>query len=338
MCSGLIFPICDAGRKVQDMRLNTVDHGNKRLSLAIPALLVIFMLTAVRADEPVPRPDGWDRQSWQSQLLADRAERDRQFAASPASLLAAVEQVRHTSGASLAFDVTSTGIGRSPRPDPDAGIVLELSGQAWKWRPVDVAFTARYRGRPAEPGPFEPGLRIDLAGRFQLIVFAAEPDDLQFGVFDMRSPALQAFNGLVYFPPAEHYLVNAVLKKAAKAAIVNFTTARSGKRKFWKIGSVEFVLNGKSFSLTAFKERPEDNWLYLPFRDPTSGTETDANGRFLSIADPGEEPFLMDFNRATNSPCAYSTGFDCPQWPAENNLEVPIRAGEKSYPSIDGAG
>jgi uncharacterized protein (DUF1684 family) len=41
--------------------------------------------------------------------------------------------------------------------------------------------------------------------------------------------------------------------------------------------------------------------------------------------------WVLDFNEAYNPTCAYSERYECPLPPAENWLEVPVEAGEKSY-------
>jgi uncharacterized protein len=40
---------------------------------------------------------------------------------------------------------------------------------------------------------------------------------------------------------------------------------------------------------------------------------------------------VLDFNKATNPPCAFTPYATCPLAPAENRLSVPITAGEKRY-------
>lgn len=46
----------------------------------------------------------------------------------------------------------------------------------------------------------------------------------------------------------------------------------------------------------------------------------------------------VDFNYAYNPNCAYNAAWSCPLPPAENWLSVPIRAGEKSFPSTEASG
>jgi uncharacterized protein (DUF1684 family) len=57
--------------------------------------------------------------------------------------------------------------------------------------------------------------------------------------------------------------------------------------------------------------------------------EVTAN-RTLQLAPPGPDGRLvLDFNRATNLPCAYTDLATCPLPPPENRLPVAIEAGEK---------
>jgi len=75
--------------------------------------------------------------------------------------------------------------------------------------------------------------------------------------------------------------------------------------------------------------------LFIPFRDATSGQETYGAGRYLDLeADQhltADGKWIVDLNRAYNPWCAYSEDYVCPFVLPENWLEVPIRAGEKSY-------
>ena len=67
------------------------------------------------------------------------------------------------------------------------------------------------------------------------------------------------------------------------------------------------------------------------FTDATSGVTTYAANRSLFIAAPAEDgSVLLDFNRATNLPCAYTDLATCPLPPTENRLSVAVEAGEKT--------
>ena len=45
----------------------------------------------------------------------------------------------------------------------------------------------------------------------------------------------------------------------------------------------------------------------------------------------GEEG-VLDLNYAYNPSCAYNPRYACPLAPRENWLEVPVRAGERTFP------
>jgi hypothetical protein len=72
--------------------------------------------------------------------------------------------------------------------------------------------------------------------------------------------------------------------------------------------------------------------LFLVFGDATNGEGTYGGGRFLT-ADPPDSAgtVVLDFNRATNPPCAFTPYATCPIPPRENVLPVPVTAGEKAW-------
>jgi uncharacterized protein (DUF1684 family) len=94
-------------------------------------------------------------------------------------------------------------------------------------------------------------------------------------------------------------------------------------------GRVEFELDGRSLSLTAFPGHGPDGLLVL-FTDATSGVTTYAANRALALDAPAADgTVVLDFNRAANLPCAYTDLATCPLPPAENRLPVAVEAGEK---------
>jgi hypothetical protein len=70
--------------------------------------------------------------------------------------------------------------------------------------------------------------------------------------------------------------------------------------------------------------------LLVLFTDATSGITTYVANRALSVGAPDTSgQVTLDFNRATNLPCAYTDFATCPLPPPENRLPVAIEAGEK---------
>ncbi|MFF0145204.1 hypothetical protein ATK36_4808 [Amycolatopsis sulphurea] len=94
-------------------------------------------------------------------------------------------------------------------------------------------------------------------------------------------------------------------------------------------GRIHFAVDGQELSLTAFPGHAPESLLVL-FTDATSGVTTYAANRALQLPPPGADGTIaLDFNRATNLPCAYTDLATCPLPPAENRLPVAIEAGEQ---------
>ncbi|MBB3083746.1 DUF1684 domain-containing protein [Geodermatophilus sabuli] len=95
-------------------------------------------------------------------------------------------------------------------------------------------------------------------------------------------------------------------------------------------GAVEFTLAGADLRLTAFPGHAPGS-LFLLFTDATSGVTTYAANRSLALDPPDADGrVVLDFNRATNLPCAYTDLATCPLPPAENRLPIAVEAGERT--------
>jgi uncharacterized protein (DUF1684 family) len=94
-------------------------------------------------------------------------------------------------------------------------------------------------------------------------------------------------------------------------------------------GRFEFELEGRALTLTAFNGGHPAGLMAL-FTDETSGVTTYAANRVLRPIGPDASgEVILDFNRATNLPCAYTDFATCPLPPAENRLPIAVEAGEK---------
>lgn len=95
-------------------------------------------------------------------------------------------------------------------------------------------------------------------------------------------------------------------------------------------GAVEFVRDGKTHRIEAIGEAGGE--LFLVFADRTSGHGSYAAGRFMDTPGPDTQGRVtLDFNRAYNPPCAFTSFATCPLPPPENRLDLAIGAGEKAY-------
>ncbi len=93
-------------------------------------------------------------------------------------------------------------------------------------------------------------------------------------------------------------------------------------------GYVEFMIRGVKHKLDAVGD---GDGLFFVIRDATSGSTTYRPSRFLFVEKKPEaqKPFILDFNRAYNPPCAFSEFTTCPLPPKQNIMRTRIDAGEK---------
>jgi hypothetical protein len=73
----------------------------------------------------------------------------------------------------------------------------------------------------------------------------------------------------------------------------------------------------------------EESELEIFFRDSTNGKGSYPAGRFVSLIPAGDGKFRLDFNRARNPYCAYSSAYACPLPWRGNAIATAIRAGER---------
>jgi uncharacterized protein (DUF1684 family) len=139
------------------------------------------------------------------------------------------------------------------------------------------------------------------------------------------------FLPLAYFPVDPAYSVPAMLEPAAGREVIKMPTSVGAQRDMRRVGVLQFSLKGQPLKLSAFVEvgSASVDHLFVPFTDLTSGTETYPAGRYLDLDRNASGIYVIDFNRAYHPYCYYNPTFDCPYPPAENRLNIPVRAGER---------
>lgn len=135
------------------------------------------------------------------------------------------------------------------------------------------------------------------------------------------------FNGLDYFDHAPQLDLEVVLTRFEKQENVQIQTTTGTLRWYVRYGEFRFTVGDEAVRLTIYKMPPDA--YFLPFVDALAGEETYPAGRYLEPVPLGKDRFHINFNEAYNPYCAYGPQWSCPITPAENRLQVPIRAGEK---------
>jgi uncharacterized protein (DUF1684 family) len=158
---------------------------------------------------------------------------------------------------------------------------------------------------------------------------------------NQNSPILererQNFRGLAYYPVNPELRFSAKLHRYPSPRPIKLATNSGEIRRGLRYGYFEFQVGSQTCRLQVYRLEDTSSgepYLFIPFRDSTSGHETYAAGRYMDLKENTSGIYDLDFNRAYNPYCAYNSTFSCPVPPAENTLSVPIRAGEKKYNSV----
>lgn len=140
------------------------------------------------------------------------------------------------------------------------------------------------------------------------------------------------FHDLRYFPPESRYRVRATLRRTPVPEEAYLRTNRDGQAVMRYLGDLSFRLEGKPLTLGVYHAgEGVGTSVFVPFRDRTSGEDSYGPGRYLTLELNEQDEYEVDFNRAFNPYCAYSDDYECGFPPAENDLSVPIPAGEKAW-------
>jgi uncharacterized protein (DUF1684 family) len=149
----------------------------------------------------------------------------------------------------------------------------------------------------------------------------------------------ETFSGLRYFPNVEalHLRVRLETDGVDLDEPIRMQTTSGGIEEYRRAGVVRFDVEGEEAELTLYRSA-DDEGLFAPFRDATSGSESYGAGRYLDLDPPGPDDVVeVDLNHAYNPYCAYNPNWACPLPPLENWLRVPIRAGEQTFPGAHAA-
>lgn len=152
---------------------------------------------------------------------------------------------------------------------------------------------------------------------------------LALRVFDADSLLRADFRGLPYFPTDPGWRLRGTFVEADEPRKVAVSTVIRTTEEATVPGEIHFKVAGEIHTLTPITI-PGTRDLFIVFGDATNGPQTYGGGRFLTVDEPGlDGSVILDFNRATNPPCAFTDFATCPvPWP-ENRLSVAVEAGEK---------
>jgi uncharacterized protein (DUF1684 family) len=204
--------------------------------------------------------------------------------------------------------------------------VTDLPG---RWRAdADAVYVQGIDGTDRlEPVEGAPGLLVEAGDR--RIEVIRRTGSVALRVHDPKSPHLKAYNGIPAYAPSGRWRVVGKFTPYADPRIVTTGAVVEGLEHHHNaVGVIDFELAGSAAQLVAFGGASAE--LRVMFTDTTSGVTTYPGGRSLSIDPPrADGTVTLDFNRASNLPCAFTDYATCPVAPADNRLAVAVEAGEK---------
>ena len=144
---------------------------------------------------------------------------------------------------------------------------------------------------------------------------------------------------LGFFPIDSSYRVLCNFTPAKNAKWFSMKTSGSATQVYRKYGLLTFKIHDTLLQLNVYQSQSlmtsndYADYLFIPFTDITTGKESYTGGRYIDykMGDIRNNKLQLDFNKAYNPYCAYTTGYNCPIPPAENDLSISIKAGEKAY-------
>jgi hypothetical protein len=247
-------------------------------------------------------------QSPPADLLRERSDYAEWLATAPNSPLAAIAQQPIGPGIRLGpadADVPLAGVAEHRVAERGEAVTLAGPGGA---RPLPV-------GRPVALGEFFVAA-AGLPGRRVVTVFGRKRGD----------------KAAEYYPYDPGLVFTGPMAPPERPAKVRVLALDGVETEALEAGTVSVPIGGKTTRLrvrripTGVEDESE---LEIYFRDATNGAGTYPAGRFVPLVPLPDGRYRLDFNRARNPFCAYSSAFPCPAPWRGNTVEASVEAGER---------
>ncbi len=267
----------------------------------------------------------FDVKKWGDSLLKQRTEKDEYFKNSPVSPMAGLLRETIDKKDTIYTFLKGNDIKISLKEVDAPLLKVYHNGKVW----ISMERSGKEIIRKKSGESFE----ID---RFTFKYYLSN-DSFILVIFDPERKMIKEFKHLLYYKPDNKFRVKAKLEKYKDIKKRVVKTSRDLEKTLIEYGKVKFKINGKELSLTAFKFTSDKNdpnykYLFLPFFDKTNLIDTYEAGRFLEVIEEDGKELIIDFNECYNPLCNYATVYNCTLPPFENELDIEIKAGEKTYP------
>lgn len=244
-------------------------------------------------------------------LLQERAAYARWLGSARTSPLAAIAQAPVGSGIRLGppdADVPLDGLPEQRVTERAGRVTLEGGGAG------GTAGRVLPRGRPVPLGGYT-------------LLASGEPGRTVLSVFGPVRPGRPP----AYFPYDSSLVLTVALDPPRRPGAVRLLALDGMEVEAAEAGTVGITAGGTTTRLTVRRIPGDDDEsdLEIYFRDQTNDRGSYPAGRFVSLTPLRDGRYRVDFNRARNPFCAYSSVYACPApWPG-NSLPAPVAAGER---------
>jgi uncharacterized protein (DUF1684 family) len=166
-------------------------------------------------------------------------------------------------------------------------------------------------------------------GSIQFYVIARSRG-LYLRVKDANSPVHKNFKSIDRFTVSKKWCFDAVFERYNPPHLIKIPNVLGYEDNVPCPGALAFEKDGKTYRLEVLAQEGDE--LEIVFGDKSSGQDTYGGGREVYVAMPGpDNKTVLDFNKAYNPPCVFTTFATCPLPHRENVLPFRVEAGEKAY-------
>ncbi len=141
----------------------------------------------------------------------------------------------------------------------------------------------------------------------------------------------RAAKGAEYYAYHRGFVYTGPLSPPARPRRVRVLALDGVEVEAAEAGTVSVPFGGRNVRLTVRRipTGEDESELEIYFRDGTNGEGTYPAGRFVALLPLPDGRYRLDFNRARNPFCAYSSAFPCPAPWRGNTIEAKVEAGER---------
>lgn len=174
----------------------------------------------------------------------------------------------------------------------------------------------------------------------QINLERVEKDNLfkNAGTSPLTPTSLSNFTGLSYFAVDERFRLTGTISPDNRPVVVQLMATTGKSVSVEKFGIVRFTFEGQNYELAVFKSGSlsdfsgTPNQLFIPFKDLTSGSQTNANGRYLLVSiNEGSTQVELDFNKAFNPLNSYNPAFESVLAPEASVPNVNFTVGQRKF-------